>query len=63
MADGMQYERGYAGAGTTVAVLDSGVSANKPELFGDIAPGAYHIFNGVGGGEDAGAPAGCTPPH
>jgi len=42
---------GYTGDGITVAVLDSGIDTNHPELADDICPGAFHF---LGGGTNVG---------
>lgn len=42
---------GYTGDGITVAVLDTGIDNNHPDLSTDIAPGWYHF---LGGGSNVG---------
>ena len=37
------HAHGFTGDGVTVAVLDSGIDTDHPDLAGDVAPGAYHI--------------------
>jgi subtilisin family serine protease len=36
---------GYRGQGVTVAVVDSGIDTNHPDLSDDIAPGAWHFLS------------------
>jgi subtilisin family serine protease len=42
---------GYTGDGVTVAVLDTGIETDDPDLSDDIAAGAYHF---LGGGTNTG---------
>lgn len=39
------YDLGFTGEGFTVAVLDTGIDPNHPDLSDNIAPGAYHFLN------------------
>ena len=43
-ADVVQSVLGLTGAGVTVAVLDSGIDTDHPDLLDDIAPGAMHFL-------------------
>lgn len=45
---------GVTGESTTVAVLDTGIDTDHPDLVDDVAPGAFHF---LGGGADVGAGA------
>ena len=50
---------GLTGRATTVAVLDSGIDTDHPDLAGDIAPGAWHFLaqgtnTGAGAEDDHG---------
>ncbi len=45
---------GITGAGATVAVIDSGIDTDHPDLVGDIAPGAF-FFLGSGSSSGPGA--------
>lgn len=45
---------GFTGKGTLVAVLDSGIDTDHPDLSDNLAPGAYHF---LGGGSSVGAGA------
>ncbi len=45
---------GFTGEGVTVAVLDTGIDTNHPDLSDDIAPGAWH-FLGQGADQGPGA--------
>jgi hypothetical protein len=50
---------GYTGEGITVAVLDTGIDINHPDLSDDIAPGWYHFLDqgattGPGAGDNNG---------
>ena len=45
------YNLGITGNGVTVAVLDSGIDTDHPDLADDVAPGAWHF---LGGGTDVG---------
>ncbi len=44
-ADWVQGSYCYAGGGITVAVLDTGIDTNHPDLADDIAVGAYHFLD------------------
>lgn len=44
-ADTVQDDLGFTGAGVTVAVLDTGIDTDHPDLSDDIAPGAYHFLD------------------
>ena len=36
---------GFTGEGITVAVIDSGIDSDHPDLIGDIAPGGWHFLD------------------
>jgi subtilisin family serine protease len=42
------HAQGYTGTGITVAVLDTGIDMNTPDVADDIAPGWYHFLDGGG---------------
>jgi hypothetical protein len=44
-ADQVEARLGITGAGATVAVIDSGIDSDHPDLAGDIAPGAFHFLD------------------
>jgi subtilisin family serine protease len=44
-ADDVHDQRDSTGAGITVAVLDSGIDTNHPDLADNIAAGAWHFLN------------------
>ena len=48
------HDLSFTGEGLTVAVLDTGMDPNHPDLSDNIAPGAYHYLN-QGGDVGAGA--------
>ncbi|MCK4343166.1 MAG: S8 family serine peptidase [Phycisphaerae bacterium] len=54
-ADQVHEALGCTGAGITVAVLDTGIDKNNPDVQGDVAPGAYHYLRWTGGGVGGGA--------
>jgi subtilisin family serine protease len=37
---------GYTGQGITVAVLDTGIDSNHPDINDNVAPGGYHFLDG-----------------
>jgi subtilisin family serine protease len=39
------HESGYDGGGITVAVLDTGIDTNHPDLIEGVAPGAWHFLD------------------
>lgn len=57
-ADDVHDQLGYTGAGITVAVLDTGIDENNPDVQGDVAPGGCHFLFFAGGGIGPGAPDG-----
>lgn len=53
------HDLGYTGQGITVAVLDSGIDTDHPDLSDNIAPGAWHFLDqgadqGLGAEDDNG---------
>jgi len=53
-ADRAQDDYCQTGDGVVVAVLDTGIDTNHPDLMDDLAPGSYHF---LGGGSDYGTGA------